>query len=148
MTSQPCHYDVTALSLWFWNVPLFVGIQGSQPRKRRCWAEVPNEWRGRPTYTCRWLRGLETSQSQGRLESETVKHRFAYSELNSGFKVCFFLYKHLFLYRGLQHAWSILMFTSEKKNKRCDRSVVGTPQYDRWNKPKHLELIMNQIVVN
>ncbi len=47
------------------------------------------------------------------------------------FFVCLFSYKHLFLYRGLQHAYSILMFTSEKQVERCGRSVVGTPQYDR-----------------
>ncbi len=42
------------------------------------------------------------------------------------------------------------MFTSEKQVERCGtcRSVVGTPQYDQRNKPKHHELIMNQIVVN
>ncbi len=43
----------------------------------------------------------------------------------------FFLYKHLVFYRGLQHALSILMFTSVKQVERCGRSMVGTPQYDR-----------------
>ena len=40
-----------------------------------------------------------------------------------------FLYKHLFLYRGLQHAWRILMFTSEKHVS----AVVG-----RWWEPHNM----------
>ncbi len=56
----------------------------------------------------------------------------------------FFIETFIF-YRRLQHAWSILMFTSEKQVERCGRSVVGTPQHDRWNKRKH-HAVMNQIV--